>query len=139
MVNCISNIPCIDERISQGFKAIERALAAAHRTAIVSGQTRGIRTALNSSDYELCFRTAQDTLKRCRKMIASYALVTGVHLVWVTEEEARSWGIDCWKAALRFVEMLIYANEAVKAGLESIIKKELQKIFSPEDGNQVPQ
>lgn len=72
-------------------------------------------------------------------MIASYALVTGVHLVWVTEEEARSWGIDCWKAALRFVEMLIYANEAVKAGLESIIKKELQKIFSPEDGNQVPQ
>lgn len=136
MVNSISQFPCLDERISQGFEAIQETLKTAHQLSKVSFQTQEMRKALSSNDYEFCFQTAQNTLKGYQNMINSYALVTGVHLVYITEVEARAQSIEYWKGALHFVEMLIYAEEAMKLGLGAVIKKKLEKIFSQGDGSQ---
>ena len=55
-------------------------------------------------------------------------------MINVTLEEAHSYGINYWKDALKYVEMLIYVNVAIQSGLKSIIKDTLEKIFLSENG-----
>ena len=133
MMNSISNIPDSGEKVSQSFSIVKHTLEAAHQMGKAQLQTVEIRKALDSADYDLCFDTAQKILKKYRKMLNSYTSLTGVFIIDVTPEEALSYGIDYWKDALKYAEMLIYVNVAIQSGLKSIIKDKLEKIFLSEN------
>ena len=134
MMNSISNIPDSGEKVSQSFSIVKHALEAAHQMGKAQLQTVEIRKALDSADYDLCFDTAQKILKKYRKMLNSYTSLTGVFIIDVTPEEALSYGIDYWKDALKYAEMLIYVNVAIQSGLKSVIEDKLEKIFLSENG-----
>ena len=133
MMNSISNIPDSGEKVSKSFSIVKHALEAAHQMGKAQLQTVEIRKALDSTDYDLCFNTAQKILKKYRKMLNSYTSLTGVFIIDVTPEEAHSYGVDYWKDALKYAEMLIYVNVAIQSGLKSIIKDKLEKIFLSEN------
>ena len=132
-MNSISNIPNSDEKVSQGFGIVKHALEAAHQLSKVQMQTVEIRKALESTDYNFCFDVAQKLLKKYRRMLNSYAFLTGVSIIDVTLEEAHSKGVGYWKDALKYAEMLIYVDAAVHSGLKSVIEDKLKKIFLPEN------
>ena len=132
-MNSISNIPTSDEKVSQSFSIVKRALEAAHQMGNTQLQTVEIHKALDSTDYDLCFNTAQKILKKHRRMLNSYTFLTGVSIIDVTPEEAHSNGIDYWKGVLKYVEMLIYVNVAIQSGLKSTIEDKLKKIFLSEN------
>ena len=134
MINSISNIPDFDEKVSQSFSIVKHALEAAHQMGKTQLQTVEIRKALDSTDYDLCFNTAQKILKKHRRMLNSYTSLTGVFIIDVTPDEVYLYGIDYWKDALIYSEMLIYVNVAIQSGLKSVIEDKLKKIFLSENG-----
>ena len=93
----------------------------------------GLEGDYRSTDYDLCFNTAQKILKKYRRMLNFYTPLTGVSMINVTLEEAHSYGINYWKDALKYVEMLIYVNVAIQSGLKSTIEDKLKKIFLSEN------
>lgn len=129
MVNSISNIQYSDEKINKAFDIVKRALEAAHRTSKVNLQTREIRIALETKDYNFCFDIAQKFLRKYKNMINSYTFLTGIVVINITPEEADTKNITYWKSVLKFTEMLIYANEAIDCGLKHIIEEKFKKIF----------
>ena len=133
MINSISNIPDFDEKVSQSFSIVKHALEAAHQMGKTQLQTVEIRKALDSTDYDLCFNTAQKILKKHRRMLNFYTPLTGVSMINATLEEAHSYSINYWKDALKYVEMLIYVNVAIQSGLKSTIEDKLKKIFLSEN------
>lgn len=133
MTNNITSICCSDQKVSAAFDVVRHALDAAHQMSKVKLQTAEIREALQTSDYDFCFNTAQKFLKKYRNLINSYAFLTDVVVIDITLEESRSKDITYWQSSLRFVEMLLYANEAIECGLKSVIEEKLRKIFLPED------
>lgn len=133
MVSSISNIPYSEEKVAEVFDIIKDALKAACQLGRVKCQTAEIRKALKTTDYDVCFDTAQNFLRKYRKMINSYTFLTGVVIINISPEEARSKDITFWQSALRFTEMLIYANEAINCGLESVVEKRLKKLSLPEN------
>ena len=133
-MNSISNIPDSGEKVSQSFSIVKHALEAAHQMGKAQLQTVEIRKALDSTDYDLCFNTAQKILKKYRKMLNSYTSLTRVFIIDVPLEEAHSYGIDYWKDALKYVEMLIYIDVAIQSGLKFVIEDRLKKIFLSENG-----
>lgn len=136
MVNSISNISNSDnsdEKISHSFSIVKHALEAAHQLSKAQVQTAEIRKALGSPDYDFCFNIAQKFLKKYRTMLNSYTFLTGVSIIDVTLEEAYSNGINYWKDALKYAEMIIYMDIAVQSGLKSVIEDKLRKIFLSEN------
>ena len=67
-------------------------------------------------------------------MLNFYTPLTGVSMINVTLEEAHSYGINYWKDALKYVEMLIYVDVAIQSGLKFVIEDRLKKIFLSENG-----
>lgn len=132
MINSISNISNSDEKVSQGFSVVKHTLEAAHQLSKAQMQTVEIRKALESADHNFCFDVAQKFLKKYRRMLNSYTFLTGVSIVDVTLEEAHLKGIEYWKDALKYAEMLIYVDAAVQSGLKSVIEDKLKRIFQPE-------
>lgn len=94
----------------------------------------GLEGDYRSTDYDLCFNSAQKILKKYRKMLNSYTSLTGVFIIDVTPDEVYLYGIDYWKDALKYSEMLIYVNVAIQSGLKSVIEDKLKKIFLSENG-----
>ena len=94
----------------------------------------GLEGDYRSTDYDLCFNSAQKILKKYRKMLNSYMSLTGVSIIDVTPDEVYLYGIDYWKDALKYSEMLIYVNVAIQSGLKSVIEDKLEKIFLSENG-----
>lgn len=132
MSNNITSICCSDQKVSAAFDIVRHALDVAHQMSKVKLQTAEIRKALEASDYDLCFHTAQKFLKEYRNLINSYAFLTDVVVIDISVEESRSKDITYWQSALRFTEMLLYANEAIECGLKSVIEEKFRKIFLPE-------
>lgn len=128
MVNSISNIPCSEETVSEAFAIIKHALEVAHQLGKLELQTSEIRKALETNDYDYCFDIAQRFLRKYRKIINSYTFLTGAAIIDITVEEAHSKKITYWQSVLRFIEMLIYANEAVNLGLKPVIEKKIERI-----------
>lgn len=137
MMNSVSNIPNSDEKVSQSFNIVKHALEAAHQLSKVQMQTVEIRKALESADYNFCFDVAQKCLKKYRRMLNSYTLLTGISIIDVTLDEAHSKDIGYWKDVLKYAEMLIYVDAAVQSGLKSVIEDKLKKIFLPENKSTV--
>lgn len=131
MTNNTTSICCSDLKVSAAFDVVRHALDAAHQMSKV--KTTEIRKALEASDYDFCFSTAQKFLKKYRNLINSYAFLTDVVVIDITIEESRAKDITYWQSALRFVEMLLYANEAIECGLKSVIEEKLRKIFLSEN------
>ena len=94
----------------------------------------GLEGDYRSTDYDLCFNSAQKISKKYRKMLNSYTSLTGVSIIDVTPDEVYLYGIDYWKDALKYSEMLIYVNVAIQSGLKSVIEDKLKKIFLSENG-----
>ena len=133
-MNSISNIPDFGEKVSKSSSIVEHALEAAHQMGIARSRTVDIRKALNSTDYDLCFDTAQKILKKYRRMLNFHTPLTGVSIINVTLEEAYSYSIDYWKDILKYLEMLIYIDVAIQTGLKFVIEDKLKKIFLSENG-----
>lgn len=129
MANSIYNISCSEEKVAEAFGIVRHTLEKAHQMGKVELQTKEIRKAIETTDYDYCFDTAQKVLTKYRKMINSYTVLTGVSIIDITLKEARSMNIMYWQSTLKFTEMLIYANEAIECGLNSVIEEELQKLF----------
>lgn len=132
MSNNITSICCSDQKVSAAFDVVRHALDVAHQMSKLKLQTAEIRKALEASDYDLCFHTAQKFLKKYRNLINSYAFLTDVVVIDISVEESHSKDITYWQSALRFTEMLLYANEAIECGLKSVIEEKFHKIFLPE-------
>lgn len=128
-ISNVSNFDNSDKKVSQGFSIVKHALEAAHQLSKAQVQTTEIRKALESADYNSCYNVAQKFLKKYRKMLNSYTFLTGVSIIDITLEEARSKSIDYWKDALKYAEMLIYADVAIHSGLKSVIEEKLKRIF----------
>lgn len=129
MANSISNISYPEEKVSEAFDIVKHALKNAHQMSKVELQTSEIRKALDTTDYDYCFDTAQRFLSKYRKMINSYSFLTGIFIIDIIAEEAHSKNIAYWKSALRFTEMLIYADEVINYGLKSAIEEKLKRLF----------
>lgn len=69
MTNNITSICCSDQNVSAAFDVVRHALDAAHQMSKVKLQTAEIRKALQASDYNFCFNTAQKFLKKYRNLI----------------------------------------------------------------------
>lgn len=132
MTNGISgNLPT-EGKLSKGFRIVNKVLESAHRAAMARADTSEIRAALNSTDYEYCYSVAQSSLKNYRKLLNSYSLLTGIMVVDLPIGEAKSKDISFWKYVLNYIKLVIYVDAAIKCGLEAIIKKDLEEIFSTE-------
>lgn len=123
-----------DDRVSRAFHIVKAVLDAAHHMNEARAKTVEVRTARESNEYEVCYQTAQTYLHQYHDQINLFAPITQVHLVCVSEEEARAKDIAFWKSSLCLVEMIIYANVAVRYGLQTLIKSQLEKAFSSEIG-----
>lgn len=132
MVSSMTNITCSDKKVSEASDVIRHTLDAAHLMSRAKWKTAEIREALATNDYDSCFNTAQKFLKKYRNVINAYAFLTGIVVVSITAEESRGKDIVYWRSVLRFVEMLLYADEAMHCGLQSVIEEKIRKIFFSE-------
>lgn len=76
-----------------------------------------------------------DCLNKCYHPGRAHTCITfdkGIQLlaiIVVTPDEVYLYGIDYWKDALKYSEMLIYVNVAIQSGLKSVIEDKLKKSF----------
>lgn len=129
MLDCNCSAPASDEKVQEGFRVVKQVLEDAHQGSKALIRTKDIRTALRSDDYGFCLQAAQECLKQNRRMLDGYEPITGVSIIDMTWDEAYEKDIDYWKQALRYTEMVIYADEVVKCGLKHIVEEKLKKIF----------
>lgn len=121
-----------NDKVSHAFRIVETVIDAAHHLIEARAKTAEVRAAQESDEYEVCYQTAQTYLHQYQSFINSLASITQIHIVYVSEEEARAKDIAFWKDSLCFLEMVIYANVAARYGLQAKIKSELEKAFFSE-------
>lgn len=124
------DISYYEEQISDTFDIVKRSLAAAHMLSKVEVQTSEIRKSLESLDYEFCYSAAQKFLKTHKKLINRYSGITGICVISLSTDETQSKDIAHWKLCLRFVEMIIYVDEALKFGVKIVIEKHIKEKFN---------
>lgn len=132
MTSCISGVLPSEGKISQGFRVVNKVLESAHRAVMARVNTNELRPALNSTDYEYCYSVAQSYLKKYRKLLNSYSTLTGIMVVDLSIEDAKSKDISFWKYVLNYIMLVIYMDAAVQSGLDAVIEKGLSEIFSTE-------
>lgn len=128
MASSLVTSQCSNDKVSRAFHIVKSVLDAAHHMNEARAKTAEVRAAQESDEYEVCYQTAQKYLHRYKDLINSLASITQVHIVYISEEEARAKDIAFWKDSLCFLEMVIYADVAARYGLQVIIKSKMEKM-----------
>lgn len=102
-MDAILNIDAANSGTSYAMDVVKKSLDAAHELHRVWPQTVEIRSAIESSDFDVCFSTAQKYLERYRTLINSYSFLTNICVVDISLEECKKKSICEWK--LRFLSL----------------------------------
>ena len=128
-MNATLNTNVTTSGTSRAMKVVEKALKAAHELHRVRPKTAEIRKAIESSNFDICFSTAQKYLKQYRTLINSYSFLTNIQVMDISIEEAQSKSIQEWIDVLSFIEMIIYMDTALHYGAKAAIEYGIKQAF----------
>ena len=128
-MNATLNMNATTSGTSHAMEVVEKALKAAHELHRVRPKTAEIRKAIESSDFDTCFSTAQKYLKQYRVLINAYSFLTNIQVIDISMEDAQSKSIQEWIDVLSFIEMIIYLDTALHYGVKAAIEYRIKQAF----------
>lgn len=128
-MNTILSRDAVSEQTSSAMDVVKKSLDAAHELQRAQILTAEIRNAKKSPDWDKCYATAQEYLKRYRTRIDAYSFWTNIQVIDIAKSEAEGKSIQEWKSVLAFIEMILYLDTALKYGAKNVIEHKIKQIF----------